>query len=190
LASLLPGLTKGTHYPLANFVSYHCYTPANQSFVAQFHTVIEPKSYSQVVAHPAWQEAMHTELQALQENGTWSLTPLPASKTPIICRWVYKIKHNFDGSIERYKARLVAKGFTQLEGVNFHDTFSPTAKIIYVRCLLALATSCGWSLHQLDVHNAFLHGDLVEEIYMSPPPGLRRQGGTILFVAFISHYTC
>jgi hypothetical protein len=108
-ASLLPGPTKGTRYPLANFVSYHCYTPANQSFVAQLHTVTEPKSYSEAVAHPAWQEAMHTELQALQENGTWSLTPLLAGKTPIDYRWVYKIKHRSDGSIERYKARLVAK---------------------------------------------------------------------------------
>jgi hypothetical protein len=85
-ASLLPGPTKGTRYPLANFVSYHHYIPANQSFVTQLHTVIEPKSYSEAVAHPAWQEAMHTELQALQENGTRSLTPLPAGKTPIGCR--------------------------------------------------------------------------------------------------------
>jgi hypothetical protein len=175
-ASLLPGLTKGTRYPLANFVSFHRYTPANQSFVTQLHTVTEPKSYSEVVAHPAWQEAMHTELQAIQENGTWSLTPLSAGKTPISGRWVYKIKHRFDGSIERYKARLVAKGFTQLEGVDFHDTFSPMAKIISVCCLFALAASCGWSLHQMDVYNAFLHGDLAEEIYMSPPQGLRRQG--------------
>jgi hypothetical protein len=113
---------------------------------------------------------MHSELQALKANGTWSLTPLPAGKTPIGCRWVSKIKH-----------KLMAKGFTQLEGIDYQDTFSPTAKIIYVRCLLALAAARGWSLHQLDVNNAFLHGDLHEEIYMSPPPGLRRQGEEHLF---------
>ncbi|KAL5785970.1 hypothetical protein ACOSQ2_008362 [Xanthoceras sorbifolium] len=136
----------------------------------------EPKSYSEAAAHPKWQEAMSSELQALQANGTWSLVPLPAGKSPIGCKWVFKIKHRSDGSIERYKARLVAKGFTQLEGIDYQDTFSPTAKIISVRCLLALAASNGWSIHQLDVTNAFLHGDLSEEIYMSPPPGLRRQG--------------
>ena len=119
---------------------------------------------------------MDSELKALQANGTWSLVPLPARKSPIRCRWVFKIKHHSDGSIERYKACLVAKGFTQLEGVDYHDTFSPTAKIISVRCLLALAASHHWPVHQLDVNNAFLHGDLTEEIYMTPPPGLRRQG--------------
>ncbi|RVW85060.1 Retrovirus-related Pol polyprotein from transposon TNT 1-94 [Vitis vinifera] len=107
--------------------------------------VTEPRSYSEAAAHPEWQEAMRSELQALQANGTWSLTPLPAGKTPIGCRWVYKIKHRSDGSIERYKARLVAKGFTQLEGVDYQDTFSPTAKIISVRCLLALAAARGWA---------------------------------------------
>ncbi|KAI9161691.1 hypothetical protein LWI28_019793 [Acer negundo] len=136
----------------------------------------EPRTYSEVAAHPEWQEAMRSELLTLQANGTWSLTPLPAGKTPISCKWVYKVKHHSDGSVKRYKARLVAKGFTQLEGIDYQDTFSSTAKIISVRCLLALASARGWSLHQMDVNNAFLHGDLAEEIYMSPPPGLWRQG--------------
>ncbi|RVW13324.1 Retrovirus-related Pol polyprotein from transposon RE1 [Vitis vinifera] len=110
--------------------------------------VTEPRSYSEAAAHPEWQEAMRSELQALQANGTWSLTPLPAGKT-----------------------RLAIDGC-----VDYQDTFSPTAKIISVRCLLALAAARGWSLHQMDVNNTFLHGDLHEEIYMSPPLGLRRQG--------------
>jgi hypothetical protein len=175
-ATLLPGPSKGTRYPMANFVSYHRYTPAYHAFVAQLSTIPEPKSYAEAVVHPEWQQAMRSELDALQANGTWSLTSLPSGKTPIGCRWVYKIKHHSDGSVERYKARLVAQGFTQMAGVDYHDTFSPTAKIISVRCLLALTAAHGWPLHQMDVHNAFLHGDLAEEIYMSLPPGLRRQG--------------
>ncbi|XP_068336527.1 uncharacterized mitochondrial protein AtMg00820-like [Pyrus communis] len=77
----------------------------------------------------------------LQANNTWTLTTLPVGKSPIGCRWVYKIKHCSDGSIECYKAHLVAKGYTQLKGINFHDTFYPTAKMIIVCCLLALAAS-------------------------------------------------
>ncbi|KAK0594990.1 hypothetical protein LWI29_002396 [Acer saccharum] len=118
-SALLPGLTKGTRYPLTNFVSYHRYTPAHHSFTAQISADVEPDSYSAAAAHPQWQDAMDSELQALTANGTWSLVPLPRGKTLIGCRWVFKIKRHSDGSVERYKARLVAKGFTQLEGIDY-----------------------------------------------------------------------
>lgn len=115
---------------------------------------------------------MKAELKALEANNTWLLTDLPQGKVPIGCRWVYRIKYKADGSIERYKARLVAKGYTQQEGVDFFDTFSPVAKVTTVRLLLAIAATQKWYLQQLDVDNAFLHGDLNEEVYMELPLGL------------------
>ncbi|XP_020207370.1 uncharacterized protein LOC109792374 [Cajanus cajan] len=115
---------------------------------------------------------MHEEIFALEENDTWVLTALPHHKTAIGCRWVYKIKHRADGSIERYKARLVAKGYTQMEGLDFIDTYSPVAKLTTVRLILALATMNNWHLKQLDVNNTFLHGILHEEVYMQLPSGI------------------
>ena len=115
---------------------------------------------------------MDAELLALAQTGTWEFVPLPPDKQTVGCKWVYRIRYRADGSIERYKARLVAKGFTETEGIDFFETFSPVAKLNIVRLLLAIASTQNWHLEQLDVNNAFLHGDLHEEVYMELPQGV------------------
>jgi len=114
---------------------------------------------------------MDAEHQALVRNRTWHLVPPPRGKNIIGCKWVYKVKRKADGSVDRYKARLVAKGYKQQYGIDYEDTFSPVVKAATIRIVLSVALSQGWSLRQLDVQNAFLHGVLDEEVYMQQPLG-------------------
>lgn len=117
---------------------------------------------------------MRSEIAALELNNTWSLVTLPPGKHAIGCKWIFKIKYHSNGNIERYKVRLVAKGFTQQEGLYYTETFSPVAKLATVQTLLAAASIQGWFLKQFDVQNAFLHGDLDEEMFMRKPLGFSK----------------
>ena len=135
-----------------------------------------PKSVSEAQTHPGWQQAMIEEMTALHANNTWELVPLPSGKSIVGCRWVYTVKVGPDGKIDRLKARLVAKGYTQVFGLDYGDTFSSVAKIASIRLLISLAAMRHWSIYQLDIKNAFLHGELTEEVYMEQPPGFVAQG--------------
>ncbi|KAJ0477853.1 putative RNA-directed DNA polymerase [Helianthus annuus] len=114
---------------------------------------------------------MTEEFKALMRNGTWTLVPPVPNANIVDCKWVYRLKRDEHGNIKRYKARLVAKGFNQQPGIDYHETFSPVVKSTTVRVVLSLAVSRKWPLRQLDVQNAFLHGDLKETVYLRQPPG-------------------
>lgn len=133
----------------------------------------EPGSVEEALADQRWVAAMDSDYSALMKNETWRLVPPPRNKNVIRCKWVYKVKKKGDGTIDRYKARLVAKGFKQRYGVDYEDTISPVVKVATIRLILSLVVSQGWSLRQLDVQNAFLHGILEEEVFMHQPPGYR-----------------
>ncbi|KAJ8765494.1 hypothetical protein K2173_014616 [Erythroxylum novogranatense] len=139
-----PGSSR---YPVANLVRGSLTEIAN-AFATTLYTEDTPRTVEDAMSNPEWREAMGIEMDALEKNGTWEKCVLPIGKKPVGCRWIYTIKRKADGSIERYKARLVAKGYTQTYGVDYSETFSP-----------------------FDVKNAFLHGDLAEEVYMESPPG-------------------
>ena len=115
-------------------------------------------------------------MQALDDNGKWDLVPLPIGKKAIGCRWVFIVKFNPDGSIVRLKACLVAKGYAQTFGVDYSDTFSHVVKLTSVHLFISIATSYDWDLHRLGIRNAFLDGDIQEEVYMEQPPGFFAQG--------------
>ena len=162
-------ITTSCTYPISDFLNYDKLSPSYRHFVMQLPSVFEPQFYHQAAKLPEWQEAMKAELQAMEANNTWTLIPLPPNKHTIGCRWVYKVKYHPDGSVDRCKARLVAKGYTQQAGLDFIETFSPVAKLPTIRVLLTLAAVKQWNLLQLDMNNAFLNGELFEEIYMDLP---------------------
>ncbi|XP_042027232.1 uncharacterized protein LOC121774418 [Salvia splendens] len=172
-------VSSSTPYRISAYFTLSKLSPEYLKYIVLMSAVYEPTTYNQASQYLEWQQAMQDELSAFARTETWFVTVVPLGKVPIDCKCVYKVKYNPDATRERYKARLVAKGFTQLEGVDFLDTFSPMAKPTTVKLLLALAAIHGWSLSHLDINNAFLYGDLEENIYMTLPPGYRVDWQTV-----------
>ncbi|KAL6327955.1 hypothetical protein AAG906_031299 [Vitis piasezkii] len=139
----------------------------------------DPISFSQAMESDdssKWMEAMNEELKSMAHNGVWDLIELPNNCKPVDCKWVFKTKRNAKGNIERFKARLVAKGFTQKEGIDYKDTFSPVSKKDSLRIIMALVAHFDLELHQMDVKTTFLNGNLDEDIYMEQPEGFVKKG--------------
>ncbi|KAL6325861.1 hypothetical protein AAG906_031094 [Vitis piasezkii] len=153
-------------YSIANFVSYDHLSSSSSVFLASIDSISEPKTVTEALNHPGWKNAMLEEIRALEDNHTWKLVDLPQGKKVVGCKWVFAVKVNPDGFVARLKARPIARGYAQ---------------------------TYGWMIYQLDIKNAFLHGDLEEEVYMEQPPGKKDHSvfykkspaGIILLVVYV-----
>ena len=123
-----------------------------------------------------WKVATDAEYNSLIENKTWKLVELHPGRKAIGCKWVFKLKHDVEGKVERFKARLVAKGYTQKYGIDFDEIFSPVVRFSSTHFLIAFAVQHDMLIHQMDVETAFLNGKLGEEIYMQQPEGYVKPG--------------
>ncbi|KAH9650091.1 protein kinase domain-containing protein [Citrus sinensis] len=167
-----------TKHPIARYVSYEKLSNKQRAFTTKISQIPIPKTIKEALDHPDWKLAVLEEMNALKKNGTWEIVDLPKEKKTVGCKWVFTLKCNVDGSVERYKARLVAKGFTQTYGIDYQETFAPVAKINSIRVLISLAVHFDWNLYQLDVKNAFLNGELEEEVFMDLLPGFEGNHGS------------
>jgi hypothetical protein len=141
------GTSKEIRYPIANYTTTEKLSKPLKEFSDQISVVKVPNNLEEALEDPKWVEAMEVEMDALRKSGTWKLIELPKGKKTVGCKWVFSVKYNAEGKIERYKARLVAKGYTQTCGIDFQETFSPVAKLNTIRVLLSLAANHDWPLH-------------------------------------------
>ena len=150
--------------------------------VATAHTgdvAVIPRSYTEAMSSPLWREAVSRELDAHQQNGTWQFVPLPPGRKAIGSKYVFKLKLNPDGSVERAKARLTAKGCSQVPGSDYTDTFAPTLFYNTLRAVLAIVAAEDYELHHLDVETAFLNARVQEDLYMQVPEGVDAPANTV-----------
>ena len=146
-------------HPICNYVPYNNLFPWFRAFIASLDSTIISKN----IQCPKWKNVVMEKMNTLEKNKTLEICVLPKGHKPVGCKRMFTLKYKADGTFDRHKARLVAKGLTQIYGVDYSKTFSPVAKLNIVRVLLHVVVN-------KDVKNVFLDGDLVEEVYMSPPP--------------------
>ena len=167
----LQTVSGNTPYPISSYVSNHVFSKSHRAHLAAITNNEVPRSFKEAVKHKIWNDAMGKEVDAFDATSTWEISTLPPGRKALGNMWLYSYKYRADGTIERPEALLVVLGNNQTEGEDFTETFAPVAKLSTVRIILKLAAAKGWLVHQMDVQNVFLHGDLEEEIYMKLPQG-------------------
>jgi hypothetical protein len=131
----------------------------------------EPSSFEEADKLQVWKDAMLEEYRSILKNNVWDILPRPKDKSVVSSKWMYKIKHTTNGSVEKFKARFVARGFTQKEGIDYDETFAPVARYTSIRVIIALASVLGWKLHQMDVKTTFSNGKIEQEFFVEQPDG-------------------
>ena len=149
---------------------------SDEETLAHFVAGRDPISFDEAIKSARWRKAMDLEIEAIERNNTWELVELPEGEKPVGVKWIYKTKLNEKGEIDKFKARLVAKGYTQEYGVDYSEVFSPVARHDTIRMVISLAALNNWTVFQLDVKSAFLHGELLEQVFVEQPPGYIKNG--------------
>jgi hypothetical protein len=163
MESVIGSVRKGvcTRRQLANFSSHHAYI-----------SCVEPQKVFEVLEYLDWVEAMHEELNNFVRNKVWSLVENPKDCRNVMgTNWVFKNKKDVNGIVVRNKARLVAQEYSQIEGIDYGETFTPVARLESISIPLAYASHHNFKLQQMDVKSAFVNGPLHELVYVKEPPG-------------------
>jgi hypothetical protein len=131
----------------------------------------EPSTFEEASKHQVWKDVMIEEYDSILKNDVWAVVPRPCGKLMVTSKWIYKINHTTDGSVEKFKARFVSRGFSQKEGIDYDDIFSLVSRYTSIRIIISLAAALGWKLHQMDVKTAFLNDEVEQEVYIEQPEG-------------------
>jgi hypothetical protein len=145
---------------------YLCYVAAMSHIIDS-----EPSFYEETTRHPVWRDVIMEDYQSIMKNDVWDIVLRPEGKSVVTSKWIYKIKHIVDGSIERHKMIFVARGFSHVEGIDYEETFAHVARYTSIWMIISSTTSMGWRVHQMDVKTKFLNGEIEEEVYIEQPDG-------------------
>ena len=168
------GIRFCTKYPISKFLGYSKLSSKFKAITESIDDEVVPKDIYCALQEEKWRKAVMEEMLALEKNGTWEIVDLPYGKHTVGSKWVFTIKYNSDGRVDRYKARLVAQGFTQMQSLDYEETFASVAKLNSICVLLSLAINLDRGL-QLDIKNVFLNGELEGEVSMRILPGFERK---------------